>query len=157
MVIRRLSKCQSKMNLWILTHIQSKVTQVLHSGCSLNRWELSPQKKSSLTGLARKLVNRNNPTEVLQNKKIIEQMELIDLIVMASQTGIFLTTLPIVKAVRRSWRLLTKRKRKLTSNRDMWRTKTAILWHHIAVMKVVSRRVNRTRRKLLQIHWIQIN
>ena len=50
---------------------------------------------------ARKLANRNNPTEVLQNKKIIEQMGQIDLIVMVSQTEIFPTTSPIVKAVRR--------------------------------------------------------
>ena len=67
---------------------------------------------------ARKLANRNNPTEVLQNKKIIELMVQIDLIVMASQTEIFPTTRPIVKIVRKSSKLLTQGKRKPISNRD---------------------------------------
>ena len=75
---------------------------------------------------ARKLANRNNPTEVLQNKKIIEQMGQIDLIVMVSQTEIFPTTLPIVKAVRRSSKLQTQGKRKPISNRDMSRMKIVI-------------------------------
>ena len=75
---------------------------------------------------ARKLANRNNPTEVLQNKKIIELMVQIDLIVMASQTEIFPTTRPIVKVVWRSSKLLTQGKRKPISNRDMSRMKIVI-------------------------------
>ena len=75
---------------------------------------------------AKKLANRNNPTEVLQNKKIIELMGQIDLIVMASQTEIFPTTLPIVKVVRRSSKLLTQGKKKPISTREQSRMKIVI-------------------------------
>ena len=150
---------RDKRKSWrTLAHQQSKVAQVSHSGCNPSRWGHSLQKKFSSMALVKKQASPNSHTEVLQNKKIIEQMGLreTERIGMDSLTETFLTILLIVRAARKLSRLPTQGRRRLISSKGMLQTRTATLEHHTVAMKQVSRKASQTRKRL-QILWTQTN